>query len=549
MNFLDDLKMYVRFAWGLKSFLRHRISLEEAKEIVKKRLEDRETNFLRLVRKGIFGYPKSPYLPLMKLAQCEMGDIENMVKDRGLENTLRALREAGVYVTFEEFKGREPMVRGGKVIPVEARNFDNPYLSHYYEATSTGTTGAGTRVAIDLDHLAALTPNIMLSNDAHGILYLPTCLWFGTLPDSTGIDNLLRGALFKNIPCKWFSPITKKNYKPALKNKIATYYTILMGHLFGLSFPWPQPVTLDQAALVAHWAKNTLMARGPCLIRTHVSMAVRICLAAQQEGIDLTGLAFVIGGEPPTPAKVREITRTGAHFAPSYWFTEAGIVGFGCAHPVDSNDLHFFKDRLALIQHPIQVPGFEIEVNAFCYTSLLPSTPKIILNVENDDYGEIETRSCGCPMEEYGFSEHLRHVRSFRKLTGEGVTLVGSEIIKILEEVLPARFGGSPLDYQLVEEEDEQGFTRLSLLVNPKVEIRNEAEVIQTVLKELGRASVAADLARSMWEQANTFRVRRMSPVWTRGGKLMPLRLMERALSSEQEDSKIKIYGKKVEMK
>jgi hypothetical protein len=538
MSILSDLKMYTRFIWGLKSYLGHTISLEEAKKIVKKRLEERETNFIRLVRKGIFDYPKSPYLPLMKLAQCEIGDIEKMVKGRGLENTLRSLREAGVYVTFEEFKGREPIVRGGKTIPVEAKDFDNPYLSHYYEATSGGTTGAGSRVAIDLDHLAAITPDIMLSNDAHGVLYLPTCIWYGTLPVSAGIGNLLRGAIFKNIPQKWFSYITKENFKPALKNQIATYYTLLMGRLFGLPLPWPQSLTLNQAALVAHWAKETIMIHGPCLIRGHVSMIVRVCLGAQEEGIDLTGVTFVIGGEPPTPAKVREITKTGARFAPSYWFNEAGPVGFGCANPIDCNDLHFFKDRLALIQYPIQVPGFEVKVNAFCYTSLLPSTPKIILNVENDDYGDIETRSCGCPMEEYGFSEHLRHVYSYRKLTGEGVTLVGSEIIKILEEVLPVRFGGSPLDYQLVEEEDEHGFTRLSLLVNPNVEIRNETEMIQTILEELGRSSVAADLARTIWDQAKTFRIRRMNPIWTARGKFIPLRLMERPMSPEQEDGK-----------
>jgi hypothetical protein len=79
--------MYGRFAWGLRGFLKHTLTLEEAKAIIKKRMEEREINFLRLVRKGIFGYPKSPYLPLMKLAQCEMGDIENMVKTKGLEGT------------------------------------------------------------------------------------------------------------------------------------------------------------------------------------------------------------------------------------------------------------------------------------------------------------------------------------------------------------------------------------------------------------------------------------------------------------------------------
>ncbi len=58
--------------------------------------------------------------------------------------------------------------------------------------------------------------------------------------------------------------------------------------------------------------------------------------------------------------------------------------------------------------------------------------------------GVIEQRSCGYPLESYGYSEHLREIHSFRKLTGEGVTLVGNEMVRILEEVLPARFGGSP---------------------------------------------------------------------------------------------------------
>jgi hypothetical protein len=148
-----------------------------------------------------------------------------------------------------------------------------------------------------------------------------------------------------------------------------------------------------------------------------------------------------------------------------------------------------------------------------------------MLNVESDDYGVIERRSCGCPLESYGFTEHVRHIRSFRKLTGEGVTLVGSEMTRILEEMLPARFGGSPLDYQLLEEEDEAGFTRLSLLVSPKIRIEDEKEVIEVVLEALGRGSVAADMARAIWSQAKTLRVKRMEPIWTAQGKLMPLHM------------------------
>jgi hypothetical protein len=43
MNIWADLKMYGRFAWGLRGFLRHTITLEEAKAIVLQRLVERET--------------------------------------------------------------------------------------------------------------------------------------------------------------------------------------------------------------------------------------------------------------------------------------------------------------------------------------------------------------------------------------------------------------------------------------------------------------------------------------------------------------------------
>src|SRR4030042_3917931 len=102
MVILNDARMYTRFLWGLRGYVRNTISLEEAQATVRQRMAEREANFLRLVERGIFGYARSPYLPLLKMAGCELGDIRNMVRDRGLENTLRALRESGVYITFEE---------------------------------------------------------------------------------------------------------------------------------------------------------------------------------------------------------------------------------------------------------------------------------------------------------------------------------------------------------------------------------------------------------------------------------------------------------------
>jgi hypothetical protein len=522
VRLLAKLQKYSSFAWELRKFLREPLTLEKAKAIIRQRMEQRDANFLRLLQHGIFGYPKSPYLPLLKLAHCDFSDIETMVRSHGLEQTLHALRTAGVYITFEEFKGREPIVRQGKTIPVKAEDFDNPHLSHYYQIESSGTTGPATRVSIDLDHLAAQAPQIMVVYDAHDVLDVPTVLWRNP-HDSIG--HMLRAARFERPPEKWLSPLLEQYLKRGLprKHHITTYSIIVLARWFGASIPWPRLMPLNQAIRVARWVKDTLKAHGACLIRGPVSLALRVCLAARQEGWDLRGATFMGGGEPPTPAKVRGITHIGARWVPHYGFVEAGHVSMGCARPVDGTDTHVLMDSFALIAHPRQMPGSEIPVDAFHFTTLLPTARKLLLNVEMDDHGILERRSCGCPLESYGFTEHLRQIYSSRKLTGEGVSLIGTDMIRILQEVLPARFGGSPLDYQLLEEEDEQGFTRLSLLVSPKLEIADENAIIEAVWTALGHDHLGNDLAQALWRQAQMLQVKRMEPIWTARGKLMPL--------------------------
>jgi hypothetical protein len=258
-------------------------------------------------------------------------------------------------------------------------------------------------------------------------------------------------------------------------------------------------------------------------------MSLRIALASRDAGIDLTGVTLMGGGEPPTPAKVRGITQTGATWVPTYYFSEGGPVGMGCRHPLDGNDLHYFRDAQALIQYPQLVPNSDVTVNAFCFTTLLPTSPKLLLNVQSDDFGEIETRRCGCELEAIGFTQHIRHVRSFRKLTGEGATLIGTDMVRILEEVLPARFGGSALDYQLAEEEDADGFTRMSIVVSPRIPVHNEQAVVAVVLDELSRTSGMADVARGIWQSARTLRVKRAEPVWTARGKFPSLQPARRS--------------------
>jgi len=531
---IDEIKMYGRFVSRFRSFLKNKITLEEARAVVKQRLAEREDHFLRLVEKGVFGYGDSPYLPLMKLAGCEMGDVRNMVRARGIEGTLLELRRAGVYVGFEEFKGRKPIERNGRVIPLGGRGFDNPFLSHSYNVESGGTTGAGTRVPQDLDHQASRSYHELLFYEVHGLLGVPTATWFGILPSSAGIGNILRQVQIGQISKKWFTPILSDDLKPALRFRLATWAIVATARLLGEPIPYPELLRLDQAHVLARWAADNIKAHGACMVRTTVSASLRVCMAAREMGLDLSGATFVGGGEAPTPAKVKGITSTGARHLSIYSISELGGVAKACANPVDESDVHFFYDAFALITHPRQVPNTEIEVDAFHFTTLLPTAPKILLNVELDDYGIVERRSCGCLYEEYGFDRHLRQIGSFQKLTGEGMTLVGSDMVRILEEVLPARFGGSPLDYQLEEVEDEQGFTRLNLMIHPKIKIEREADVIETVAEELRRGSVGADMARAYWQQAGILRVKRIEPVWTSRAKLMSLHLARRTAMSGQ---------------
>jgi hypothetical protein len=525
---LNSAKMYGQFALGLRRFLKNPPQPEAARAEVERNLLNREKNFLRIARHGIYDNPRSPYRALLQNSGIELGDLKKMTEADGLDDTLRSLRAKDIYVSFEEFKGRTPIVRGSFRLDVSDRDFDNPRLRSFYEGQTSGSTGAGTRVAMDLDHMSAMMNECMVYMSMVNDLDVPVAVWFPVLPASSGLMSILMIRCLGLKAEKWFTPVTSAKMTIPFKYRMATEYARGMARLFGVPIPSPEPVSIADAGKVALWAHEQIRKSGSCIVVTYVSLGVRISVAAQEMGLDLRGCRFVGAGEPPTPAKVRAIRKSGATWMSSYGFTEGGMVGLSCRNPLGENDLHLFRDAWGLIQSPIQVPGSKLIVDAFCFTALLPTVPKIIFNVELDDYGILDQRDCGCPMQKAGFPDHVRDIFSFRKLTGEGMTLVGSTMLRIMEEVLPTKFGGSALDYQLVEEEDENGFTRLTFVVSPAVGTVDEKNLIDTVLDEVSRDSPGADLARAVWRDAGTLRVRREDPTWSTLGKLLSLRPAKR---------------------
>ena len=151
------MRKYIRFIIGLRKFVKAQIEPGEAiiraQTQLRKRLVEREENFLHLVEKGIFKYAHSPYLPLLAAKKIGLDDLKSWIADDGLEGALVTLQAEGVYFTVDEFKGKTPVKRNGKTLVCNEAMFDNPYLRYAYEVRSGATRSAGTRIRIDFDYL------------------------------------------------------------------------------------------------------------------------------------------------------------------------------------------------------------------------------------------------------------------------------------------------------------------------------------------------------------------------------------------------------------
>jgi hypothetical protein len=521
---LGEVRNLLSFALRYPGFLRRRVTVAQARSEIRHRLAHRGDNLLRWVRRAVYDRPASPYRALLHLAGCAWDDLERDVRKDGVEATLLALRRAGVYVSYEEFKGRQPIVRHGREIPTGPGAFDNPFRGAALERTTGGSTGNPTRVMVDLDYFSSRAANLAVVDDVHGVLDTPWGLWFGVLPDC-GPNVVLSRLPYAPPPERWFTPVASGELRRSWRMRLGNAVVVRGARWSGRPIPAPEPVPLEGAGTIARWMWETVRRRGRCLLKTYVSLAMRVSRAAMEQGLSLQGAVFTGGGEPPTEAKVRAIERSGATFLPTYFFAEGGPVGAACRAAKGVNDLHLLEDRLALV--PFPRPMGATSVDAFLFTTLLPSAPKLLLNVESDDYGVVEERRCGCGLEAEGYGRHVRDIRSFGKLTSDGMTLIGSEALRVLEDVLPSRFAASPLDFQLIEAEDADALTRLLLVVSPRV-AADDDEIVSAMLDGLAQGPPAADLARAIWRQAGTVRVIRREPSATVVGKSRPLGLRSR---------------------
>jgi hypothetical protein len=157
-------------------------------------------------------------------------------------------------------------------------------------------------------------------------------------------------------------------------------------------------------------------------------------------------------------------------------------------------------------------------------TTLLASAPIPLLNVCLGDQATLERRACGCGLEYFGWTLHVHGVRSFEKLTAGGITLLDVDVDRVLEEVLPARFGGEPTDYQLVERLDGvEARPEVTLMVDPRVGPLDESAVLDTFFAAVGGGSGGERLMELQWRSGGVLRLARLSPRRTATGKILHL--------------------------
>jgi hypothetical protein len=278
--------------------------------------------------------------------------------------------------------------------------------------------------------------------------------------------------------------------------------------------------------VVARWLAEKRSVGTPAYVNAPASSGVRVCRAAVEHGLDISGTRFCLGGEPLTEGKADAVAEAGASAFCHYNMSETGRIGIGCPARRERDEVHVVLDRLGVIQREREVGGEGgPRVPALLYTSLHESAPKLMLNVESDDYGVLDERDCGCPIGELGLRLHLHTIRSYEKLTSEGMNFVGSELLTLVEQVLPGRFGGGPADYQLVESE-VGGLPKVSLLVSPRVGAIDEAEVTRTVLEALGSGPGYRDMMATLWRDGDTLRIERREPHETGQAKILPLQIV-----------------------
>jgi hypothetical protein len=248
--------------------------------------------------------------------------------------------------------------------------------------------------------------------------------------------------------------------------------------------------------------------------------------AAWEMGVSLEGTVFGVAGDPLTEQKENLIKKVNAATISRYSYGGGVSTGYGCAQRIFRDEVHVNQHLLAVISHPTALATYTPAIHPLLLSTLHPAAPRLLLNVENGDYVRLEERDCGCALQRAGLTLHLHHIQSYEKFTSEGMNYFYGDLFELVEQTLPSEFGGGPGDYQIVEEEDGNGQTRLTLVIHPGIRDLDEGRVLARMRHAFSNGSRGNQFMAGVWENAGTFRVKRERPYASPRGKILPLHII-----------------------
>jgi len=515
---IQDLRAGALLVLRMPAFLRRPVTTEESQQVLAQRLAHRPAIFLELMRRAVFEYPSSANFQLLRYAGCELGDLEKLVHAEGVEGALGKLLHQGVFLTVDELKGRRPIVRGSTTISILSDSLSNPLGRVQFHGKSGGSRGSGTNVPIGLHAIRSISLNRHLALYGRGGLYWTHATW--SVPGGATITLLLRYAAMGAPISRWFTQVEPQS--PGLHARyLWSIRALRLGSwLGGKPFPAPEFVPFNEAAKIATWMRSVLEKGRIPQLHTFVSSAVRICREAEAAGIDITGAQFTLIGEPFTPAREAVLRRAGVGYVTNYATTECPAIAPGCLASPPGDAVHLMHDLYAVVQPGDHGAVIGLTPKTLLFTTLDPSAPLILINTSMGDQADVDSAQCGCPMTKMGWPIQIRNISSFEKLTVGGMALLDADVARTLEDTLPAKFGGGPTDFQLVE--DTAGAEpRLRLLVRPSVGPLDLVKVAETFYETIGKGNGVERIAAEQWRQLNVLRVERAQLLTTPIGKVL----------------------------
>ena len=514
----------IRLARHIRSFLAEPLTVEQASALIVHGVEQRHQRFLTKLELAIYGNPKSPYRKLLEMCGCEYGDVSRLVETEGLDGALGKLAAAGVYLTFEEFKGRTPTVRGSNSFQFEPDDFNDPTFRAESVQQTGGTSGEPMRFGSSFALIEQRAVHWCIFFAANRVLGVPLIFW--TPGNSGAIGPQLSCVKFNQHLDHWFvcqemTRVADRAYSWS-RHWICRHFA---------DFPRARHVSYHETAPVLETVAGFLRDPGAVSVNTTPSAAVRLSLAAQEQGVDLKGLVFLLGAEPLTAARRQTIEASGARATPLYGSTEAVWTGGQCPFPQDGDEVHVLRDLHAVISGPPTEGAEEEQASRLLFTSLAPLTSKALLNTDIGDRGVINHRRCDCLYDQLGCRQTIHKIRSADKLTEFGVTIWVADVYHVLESILPRRFRGVSSDFQLIETRTPAGLPRYVLMVHPRLSGLDDQTAAKVFLAELGQQKTYYGFMTSIWEREKVLEVRHQVPIATSSGKMLPfLRLRDPAM-------------------